>query len=96
VPLRRYDDAYHADLDGVQFRMVNDEEEIIVYHVTREALSDRGAASNLTAGNDDVEIFLRFREEIERVAASKFAAGAKERVVTTADLTPPSGISRWR
>jgi Protein of unknown function (DUF1488) len=88
MPLQRYDDAYQPDLDGVKFRMANGRGDIIVYHVTHEALVDHGAQNGLTAANDDVEIFLRFRERIEQIASEKYDAGIAERIVKTADLTP--------
>ena len=88
MPLHRYDEAYQPDLDGVKFRMADERDNIIVYHVTHEALSDHGAANGMTAANDDVEVFLRFRERIEQIASEKYDAGIAERVVKTADLTP--------
>jgi hypothetical protein len=87
MPLHRYNEVYHPDLDGVKFRKADDRDNIIVYHVTHEALADRGAANGMTAANDDVEIFLRFRERIEQIASDKYDAGIAERIVKTNDLT---------
>jgi hypothetical protein len=88
MPLERYDEAYHPELDGVRFRMADERGNIIVYTVTHEALSDHGARNGMTAANDDVEVFLRFRDRIEEVASDKYDAGIAERVINTEDLTP--------
>jgi hypothetical protein len=88
MPLHRYDEAYHPDLDGVKFRTADEGDNIIVYHVTHEALADCGAANGMTAANDDVQVFLQFRERIEQIASKKYDAGIAERIVKTNDLTP--------
>jgi Protein of unknown function (DUF1488) len=91
VPLQRADDAYDSSdrFSGVLFPMT-DGKSRIVYQVTYAALQDRASADGSGATFDAVETFLKHRRRIEQIASEKYDAGVAERVVTTADLTPPT------
>ena len=95
MPLQRADDAYDLSdrFSGVLFPMT-DGKSRIVYQVTYAALQDRASADGSGVTFDAVETFLKHRRRIEQIASEKYDAGVAERVVTAADLTPPSISSR--
>ena len=53
-----------------------------------------GVTGSNQCAQDAVETFLKHRRRIEQIASEKYDAGVAERVVTAADLTPPSISSR--
>ena len=90
MPLHRYNDACRPVFGGVVFQMT-DGKKRIVYRVSGEALQDRASIDGDDSEGhtlDVVDMFLKHRTRIERIASRNHDAGDVERLVTTVDLNP--------
>ena len=89
MPLKRLNEEYQKDLEGIRFGMRN-EQRMVICLVTDTALTDAMGGNPTQAERS--EWFIAHRSDIEEAASSKFDQGAFEADgnirVDTRDLNP--------